>query len=89
MDWVTFQPRAETQEVTSAPSGRFLTPMGSFSAGVIVDPGKHLSLAIGALVEIAGGDVHYDFLEPDGLPTRVLVPRVLRPGVTAGAGWRF
>jgi hypothetical protein len=41
------------------------------------------------VVDNADADVHYDLLGAGGAPARVLVPFVVRPGLSLGAGWRF
>jgi hypothetical protein len=89
VDWVTFQPRAVSPDVTAAPADRFATPVASLTAAIGVMAARHVSIALGAVLDVTGTEVHYDVRDASGASTRVIVPFVARPGASAGVAWRF
>jgi hypothetical protein len=88
IDWVSFQPRTGSADITPAGAGHFLAPLATGGASVVLVPSGRLSFSFGAGVDLGATDIHYDVVR-DGTPVRVLVPYRLRPGLSLGAAWRF
>jgi hypothetical protein len=59
------------------------------AAAIGVMAARHVSIALGAVLDVTGTEVHYDVRDASGASTRVIVPFAARPGASAGVAWRF
>jgi hypothetical protein len=89
IDHVTYRPRGESTNVDLAAAGRFLIPEVCLWGGVELRATEHLALSLRALADLALVRVHYDVDSGDGQRRQVLVPYLVRPGLSLGAALLF
>jgi hypothetical protein len=88
-DRVAYTPTVGTPGVTAAAGDTFVTPLGCADVTLRLELSARLTLAAGALAEIALERVHYDAYDASGTRHEILVPHRVRPGIALGVEVRL